>query len=317
MEAPKPQDLTQAMAEALIGDLLRERRTERRWRWGFRVLFIGGSIVVSLLYFLLWAPQFGWRIGPIGDVVGVVRIDGEINQGSLASAERVVPALKKAFESPHVKAVVLAIDSPGGSPGESERIYRAMEGLKAENPKPVIAVVGNVGASAAYLIALHADKVYASQYSLVGSVGAVLAGWDLHRAAERLDVSQRLYASGPLKAMLSPFQPLTELADVKARALIGEIGEVFVDEVKRRRGDKLSAAANVASGEVWLGPDAKRLGLIDEIGTLEEVIRGGWNLNWYDFGPRRQSGLFVAETRSDLISEIVERVISHVRFQIR
>jgi protease-4 len=305
------------MAEALIGDLLRERRTERRWRWGFRVLFIGGSIAVSLLYFLLWAPQFGWRIGPIGDVVGVVRIDGEINQGSLASADRVVPALKKAFESPHVKAVVLAIDSPGGSPGESERIYRAMEGLKAENPKPVIAVVGNVGASAAYLIALHADKVYAGQYSLVGSVGAVLAGWDLHRAAERLDVAQRLYASGPLKAMLSPFQPLTELADVKARALIGEIGEVFVDDVKRRRGDKLSAAANVASGEVWLGPDAKRLGLIDEIGTLEEVIRGGWNLNWYDFGPRRHSGLFVAETRSDFISEIVERVISQVRFQIR
>jgi protease IV len=167
------------------------------------------------------------------------------------------------------------------------------------------------------LIALHADKVYAGQYSLVGSVGAVLAGWDLHRAAERLDVLQRLYASGPLKAMLSPFQPLTEAADVKARALIREIGEVFVDEVKRRRGDKLSVAANVASGEVWLGPDAKRLGLIDEIGTLEEVIRGGWNLNWYDFGPRRQSGLFVAETRSDLISEIVDQVISHARFQIR
>ena len=317
MEAPKSQDLTQAMAETLIGDLLRERRTERRWRWGFRVLFIGGSIVVSLLYFLLWAPQFGWRIGPIGDVVGVVRIDGEISQGSLASAGRVVPALKKAFESPHDKAVVLGIDSPGGSPGESERIYRAMEGLRAENPKPVIAVVGNVGASAAYLIALHADKVYAGQYSLVGSVGAVLAGWDLHRAAERLDVSQRLYASGPLKAMLSPFQPLTEVADVKARALIREIGEVFVDEVKRRRGDKLSAAADVASGEIWLGPDAKRLGLIDEIGTLEEVIRGGWNLNWYDFGPRRQSGLLVAETRSDLISEIVDQVISHARFQIR
>lgn len=317
MEAPKSQDLTQAMAEALIGDLLRERRTERRWRWGFRVLFIAGSIVVSLLYFLLWAPQFGWRIGPIGDVVGVVRIDGEIKHGALASAERVVPALKRAFESPHVKAIVLAIDSPGGSPGESERIYRAMEGLKAEYRKPVIAVVGNVGASAAYLIALHADKVYAGQYSLVGSVGAVLAGWDLHRAADRLDVSQRLYASGPLKAMLSPFQPLTEAADVKAQALIREIGEVFVDEVKRRRGDKLSTAADVASGEVWLGPDAKRLGLIDEIGTLEEVIRGGWNLNSYDFGPRRQGGLFVADAGNDVISEIVDRLVSHARLQVR
>jgi protease-4 len=317
MGAPQPQALTEAMAEALIADLLRERRTERRWKWIFRMVFIGGSVVLSLLYFFLWAPQFGWRIGPIGDVVGVVRIDGEISQGSPASAARVVPALKKAFESPHVKAVVLAIDSPGGSPGEAERIYRAMEGLKAEHRKPVIAVVGNVGASAAYLIALHADRIYAGQYSLVGSVGAVLAGWDLHRAAERLDVSQRLYASGPLKAMLSPFQPVTEAADTKARALIREIGEVFVGEVKSLRGEKLSSAADVATGEIWLGPDAKRLGLIDEIGTLEEVIRGGWNLNWYDFGPRRPAGLLGVEAAGDLLAQIVERTLARTDLSLR
>ncbi len=317
MGAPQPQALTEAMAEALIADLLRERRTERRWKWIFRMVFIGGSVALSLLYFFLWAPQFGWRIGPIGDVVGVVRIDGEISQGSPASAARVVPALKKAFESPQVKAVVLAIDSPGGSPGEAERIYRAMEGLKAEHRKPVIAVVGNVGASPAYLIALHADKIYAGQYSLVGSVGAVLAGWDLHRAAERLDISQRLYASGPLKAMLSPFQPVTEAADTKARALIREIGEVFVGEVKRLRGEKLSSAADVATGEIWLGPDAKRLGLIDEIGTLEEVIRGGWNLSWYDFGPRRPAGLLGVEALDDLLAQIVERTLARTDVRLR
>jgi protease-4 len=305
------------MAETLIADLLRERRTERRWKWTLRGLFVGGSIVVSLLYFFLWAPQFGWRIGPVGDVVGVVRIDGEISHGSAASAARVVPALKKALESPRVKALVLAIDSPGGSPGEAERIYRALESLRAEHRKPVIAVVGNLGASAAYLIALHADKIYAGQYSLVGSVGAVLAGWDLHRAAERLEVSQRLYASGPLKSMLSPFQPVTEAADAKARALIRDIGEVFAGEVRRLRGEKLSTAVDVGSGEIWLGPDAKRLGLIDEIGTLEEVIRGGWNLNSYDFGPRRQGGLLVAEAGNDLISEIVNRVVAHARLQVR
>jgi protease-4 len=305
------------MAEALIADLLRERRLERRWKWVTRTILIGGSLALSLLYFVLWAPQLGWRVGPIGDVVGVVRIDGEIAQGSPASSERLVPALRRAFESPRVKAVVLAIDSPGGSPGEAERIYRALESLRSQHGKPVIAVVGNVGASAAYLIALHADKIFAGQYSLVGSVGAVLAGWDLHRAAERLDVSQRLYASGPLKSMLSPFQPVTEAADAKARALIREIGEVFVSEVKKVRGDKLSSEVDVGSGEVWLGPDAKRLGLIDEIGTLEEVIRSRWNLDSYDFGPRRQGGLFTAETRKELVSEIVDRVISQTRFQIR
>ena len=144
MESPKSTDLTQAMADALVADLLRERRYERRWKWITRTLFIGGSLALSILYLFLWAPQLGWRVGPIGDVVGVVRIDGEITQASPASADRVVPALRKAFESPRVKAVILAIDSPGGSPGEAERIYRAMESLRAEHGKPVVAVISSV-----------------------------------------------------------------------------------------------------------------------------------------------------------------------------
>jgi len=317
MEAPKSQDLTQAMAEALIGDLVRERRTERRWRWGFRVLFIGGSIVVSLLYFLLWAPQFGWRLGPVGDVVGVVRIDGEINRSSLASADRVVPALRRAFESPRVRAVVLAIDSPGGSPGEAERIYQAMEGLRREHGKPVVAVISSLGASAAYMIALHADKIYAGQYSLVGSIGAVLASWDLHRAAERLGVSQRLYSSGSLKGMLSPFQPMTAEADAKARALIDGIGDIFVVEVRKARGKKLSDDANIGTGEVWLGPDARALGLVDEIGTLEEVVRSGWKLDVYDFGPRRRGGLLSVEAAGDLLAELVGRLLIPSGMELR
>jgi len=316
MDGWNPQDVTHAVAEALIRDLLRERRSERRWRWALRTLLISGSLILSLLYFFLWAPQLGWRLGPVGDVVGVVRIDGEIAQGSLASADRVVPALQKAFMSSRVRAVVLAIDSPGGSPGEAERIYREIDGLRAEHRKPVIAVISNMGASAAYLIALHADKIYAGKYSLVGSIGAVLAGWDLHRAADRLDVSQRLYASGPLKAMLSPFQPLTPEADAKARELIDGIGAVFEGEVRRIRGSKLSDGAHIATGEVWLGTEARALGLVDGIGTLEEVIRNEWQLASYDFGPRRPAGLLSLAAAGDLVAEVVGRAVSgsHLRF---
>lgn len=317
MDAPKAHELTNAMAEMLIRDLLRERRSERRWRWALRTLLIGGSLILSLLYFVLWAPQLGWRLGPVSDVVGVVRIDGEIAQGSLASADRVVPALQKAFMSSRVRAVVVAIDSPGGSPGEAERIYREIDGLRAEYGKPVIAVISNIGASAAYLIALHSDKIYAGKYSLVGSIGAVLAGWDLHRAANRLDVSQRLYASGPLKAMLSPFQPLTAEADAKARDLIDGIGAVFEGEVRRIRGSKLGDGARIATGEVWLGTEARALGLVDGIGTLEEVIRNEWHLTSYDFGPRRPAGLLSLEAAGDLVAELLGRAISgsHLRFR--
>jgi len=317
MDSSRPGDLTQAMAEVLISDLLRERRLERRWRWIARTLLIGGTLVLSLLYFFLWAPQLGWRLGPVGDVVGVVRIDGEIAQGSLASADKVVPALQKAFMSSRVRAVVLAIDSPGGSPGEAERIYREIEGLRAEHGKPVVAVISNMGASAAYLIALHADKIYAGKYSLVGSIGAVLAGWDLHRAANRLEVSQRLYVSGPLKAMLSPFQPLTPEADAKARDLIDGIGGVFEDEVRKIRGKRLGDRARIATGEVWLGTEARALGLVDGIGTLEEVIRTEWQLTSYDFGPRRPAGLLSLEAAGDLVAEIVGRAVSSSSLRFR
>lgn len=317
MDSPKLNDLTHAMAEALIADLLRERRLERRWKWIARTLFFGGSLVLSLLYFHLWAPQLGWRMGPLGDVVGIVRIDGEITQASPASAEGVVRALRRAFESPRVRAVVVAIDSPGGSPGEAERIYRAMESFRAEHGKPVVAVISNVGASAAYLIALHADKIYAGRYSLVGSIGAVLAGWDLHRAAERLEISQRLYSSGPLKAMLNPFQPTSPEADAKARQLTRGLGDAFVAEVRRLRGARLSEGADVASGEVWLGSDARTLGLVDGIGTLEEVIRNDWRLNWYDFGPRKGGGLLSMETVADFVHGVVERSLPRLDAKLR
>lgn len=317
MTSPAVSDLTQAMAEALVADLLRERRFERRWKWVTRTILIGGSLALSLLYFFVWAPQFGWRVGPIGDVVGVVRIDGEIAQASFASADRVVPALRRAFELPRVKAVVLAIDSPGGSPGEAERIYRAMESLRAEHGKPVVAVISNVGASAAYLIALHCDKIYAGRYSLVGSIGAVLAGWDLHRAAERLEVSQRLYSSGPLKAMLSPFHPATPEADAKAKVLVGDLGQAFVGEVRKHRGTRVSDGTDISTGEVWLGSEAHALGLVDQIGTLEEVIRNDWRLNWYDFGPRRGVGLLSVESVGELLASVLEQILSSAHLQLR
>jgi protease IV len=141
--------------------------------------------------------SLGWRAGPLGDVVGVVRIEGEISAGGVASANRIVPALQQAYESRNVKAVVISIDIPGGAPVEAERIYRAIDALKAsEIKRPIVAVINNMGASAEYMIALHADKIYAGQYSLVGSVGAVLTGWDFSRAISRVDVAQRVYASG-------------------------------------------------------------------------------------------------------------------------
>ena len=163
-----------------------ERRSERRWRMLFQGLVFGLPVLLGVVYLLFFVSSTGFRWGPFGDVVGIVRIEGQIATNERASADRIVPALEKAFANPNVKAAVLSIDSPGGAPVESERIYTSIDSLKRKYGKPVVAVINNLGASAAYMVALHADRIVAGKYSLVGSIGAIMAPWQLDRAIARI-----------------------------------------------------------------------------------------------------------------------------------
>ncbi|MEO8152379.1 MAG: S49 family peptidase [Rhizobacter sp.] len=271
-------------------EMANERRQERRWRMITRVLIFGLPVLLGLVYTIFIVGFLGSsNSGPKDDNVGVVRIDGEIGAEQLASAKNVIAALKRAFESPKTKAVVLAIDSPGGAPVEAERINDALADLKKKHPKQVVAVISNTGASAAYMIAMHADKIYAGKYSLVGSIGVIVSGWDLHRALQKFDVSQRVYASGPLKSMFNPFEPMSAAADAKASGLVTQMGKAFATELVAKRGKHLKVGTDYATGEVWDGEEAKALGLIDDIGTLDQVVGATWGVSTYDFGPRRSN----------------------------
>lgn len=132
-----------------------------------------------------------------------------------------------------------------------------------------------------------AERVVAGRYSLVGSIGALMEGWQVDRALNRLEVSQRLYVSGKLKAFLNPFGPLSPEADAKANSMVKQIAGTFLDEVKRKRGAGLDPATDYATGEVWVGDEAQRLGLVDSIGTIDGTIDETWGLKAKDFGPRQ------------------------------
>lgn len=288
----------------------RERRSERRWRMFFQAAFFGVPLLLSVVYMLFALGASGFSFGPLTETVGLVKISGEISSKGLASADKVVPAMEEAFAHPRVRAVVISIDSPGGSPAEAERIYKAMGALRARHQKPVVAVISGTGASAAYMIAMHADSIHAASYSLVGSIGAVMTGWDFHRAMDRLEVAQRVYASGNLKAMLNPFAPNTPEADAKARALVSGLGGAFVAEVHRMRGSRLKRGVDFGTGEVWGGYEAKELGLVDSVNTLEEVVAAKWpGLRVHSFGPRLGSGFgsLFAESGMD-VGGLIERV---------
>jgi protease-4 len=272
-----------------------ERKSERRWRMLFQALVFGFPVVLGVVYLLFFLSSTGFRWGPFGDVVGVVRIEGPIASNERASAESIVPLLEKAFANPNVKAVVLSIDSPGGAPVESERIYTAIGSLKRK-----------------HLIALHADKIVAGKYSLIGSIGAIMAPWQLDRAIAKFDVTQRVYASGKLKSFLNPFTPVSPEVDLKAQKLVDQLGTFFLDEVKARRGSRLKQGIDVATGEVWPGPEAKDLGLVDSVGTLDEYVSATWGMRTYDFGPSAQGLQLLNRTLQDALVGSVQRLASTI-----
>jgi protease-4 len=306
-------------AQAQQAEMARERQSERRWRTFTRVVFFGLPLLCGLAYTLFVFNYLGGGTGsPHKESVGIVRIHGEIGAEETASAKNVIAALTKAFESSKTKAVVLAIDSPGGAPVEAERINDALAALRKKHDKPVVAVIGNMGASAGYMVAMHAEKIYAGKYSLVGSIGAIVSAWDLHRAMARLDVSQRTYASGPLKSMLNPFEPMSPAADAKARGLVAQMGQAFASDLAQARGQRLLPGTDYATGEVWGGEEAKAIGLVDEIGTLDQVVLANWGVGMHDFGPRENNGFgLLGQAMESAAHSLARALVAQTRLEVR
>lgn len=302
-------EMETVIGRELLADLLRERNSERNWRNFKRIVVSGSFVVLFGIYVGFYMTNMGYKIVPNSDIVGVIRVTGAIEEGApTASADAVIPVMAKAFSKPNVKAIVVAIDSPGGRPGESERIYNYMDAKKKETGKPVHCVIGNTGASAAYMIAAHCDKIYAGKYSIVGSIGAILQGWDFHKVVERFEVQRKVYASGTLKGMLDPWSTPTAEADAKAQDMVNTMGQRFAKEVRDLRGDKLSKSVNLFTGEVWTGEQAKALGLVDEVNTLDTVVKENWHLGYHDFGPTKASGGFSLPFLSSVTDSVVESV---------
>lgn len=253
-------------------EYFREQKHERRWRTIRRVflsVMIFGGI---LLYAGTLAGSLGYRLLPTSESVAVVPISGVIAPNTEASADSVIIVLDRLFQTDNVRGIVLLIDSGGGSPTEAERITRFINRAQEETGKPVIAACASMCASAAYLIAIHADRLYAGEYSWTGSIGAIMKGWDVNNVLERFDIDQRVFASGPLKDLMNPYVAMSAEMGDKVQALVDDTANVFQEEVKLLRGDRLATDRDLFTGEVWTGRESLALGLIDELGTLETII---------------------------------------------
>jgi signal peptide peptidase SppA len=168
---------------------------------------------------------------------GVIGTSGRFNNAiNLANLEEKIIS---AFDVYNVKAVALTINSPGGSPVQSELIVMRIRELSKEKEIPVYAFAEDVAASGGYMLALAGEEIYAHKASIVGSIGVINSGFGYPAAIEKLGIERRVYTAGESKSMLDPFKPEVE-KDVKLiKALLKEIHEFFKDFVKEARGDKL------------------------------------------------------------------------------
>jgi protease-4 len=235
----------------------RLRRSRATWRVLF---FLALAIVVVAV-----VGRFAIEKGGVGDRIARVNIDGTIFTDS--ERQRTFEAIG---EDPLVKAVIAVINSPGGTTAGGEEIYEALSALRAQ--KPVVAVINELGASAAYMAAIGTERIYARRLSLVGSIGVLYQHVDAGKLLATIGVDLDKVQTGPLKAEPDIDEPMTGAVRQSLQSLVDDSFAWFVDVVAERRGLPRPEVLLIADGRIVTGRQAAGLGLIDDVGGESDAI---------------------------------------------
>lgn len=248
---------------------LEQQRKEQRWRWFWRVVWLGVALT------MVWATieTVPSATAPVKPHTALVEIRGEIAAETDSSADSLTTALRSAFEDSGARAVVLRINSPGGSPVQAGLVNDEIRRLKALHKKPVYAVCEEMCASAAYYIAVAADRIYVDKASMVGSIGVLMDGFGFVGIMDKLGVERRLMTAGENKGMLDPFSPRNPRQDSFAQSMLDQIHQQFIHVVRQGRGKRLKETPDTFTGLFWNGQQAVDLGVADSLGSLDQVAR--------------------------------------------
>ncbi|NWG87226.1 MAG: S49 family peptidase [Hydrogenophilaceae bacterium] len=254
--------------ERLLLEQIKEQRKGRRWSIFFRSLFF---VWLFLVLMMIAAKEDGDLT--TGPHTALIDIQGEIGGGEVV-ADDVLVALNNAFEDKRSKAVVLRINSPGGSPVAAGIIYDEIRRLRTKYPQtPVYSVVDDLCASGGYYIAAATDRIYVDKASLVGSIGVLMDGFGFTETMKKMGVERRLLTAGENKGFLDPFSPEDPQQVAHAKAMLAEIHQQFILAVRQGRGKRLKETPEMFSGLVWNGAKSIELGLADGLGSLDYVAR--------------------------------------------
>ncbi len=255
------------------------------------------------------------RFRPKGDVIPVVRMSGAIMSGgsplrpalNLAS---VAGPLQKAFSFKDSPAVAIVVNSPGGSPVQSRLIYQRIRDLAVEKKKKVHIIVEDAAASGGYMIACAGDDITADPSSIVGSIGVVSSSFGFVEALDKLGVERRLYTAGSNKAVLDPFSPQKDSDVEHLKELQLDIHGIFIELVKKSRGDRLSDDPDLFTGLFWTGGRGLELGLVDSIGDLRGTLKRLYGRDTKMKLIEAKKGLFGRSSIFGICDQIADRVVA-------
>lgn len=261
-----PDFMAQVMQEFII-----EQRRRRRWGIFFKLLIVA---ILALIVLSFCTGNGSDSISKDKPHTALINLDGEIMADAPFSADNVVGALQQAFSDEGTKAVILRINSPGGSPVQAAYIYNAIMRLRQQHPKvPVYAVCTDICASGAYYVASAANDIYANPASLVGSIGVIMEGFGFNDAIKKLGVSRRVIIAGKNKDFMDPFSAMSPNDKVFAQNMVEQVHQQFIAAVEQGRGNRLHKTPDIFTGLAWTGEQAKTLGLIDDFASAGDVAR--------------------------------------------
>ncbi len=261
----KEQQASEQLAQ-IAKEFVRQNKSKSRWRIFFLFIVLIYFSITSYIA-ITSSNIMGNFIKKEQPFVSEVLLTGEVSQSGKINADDSIALLQEAFSAENAKAVIIRLNSPGGSPVQAYRIRDAIKRLSKHYDKKVFVAIEDICASACYLIASVADGIYANKSSIIGSIGVVLSSFGAVDAIKKIGIDRRLYTAGKYKGMLDVFSPENKyINNYIKQEILAKSHKIFIDTIRQGRGNKLAKDDNIFTGLVWLGDKSKKLGLIDGIG---------------------------------------------------
>lgn len=261
----------QQLVNQIILEFMREKRRKRIWRWIIRFVVI---LLMILIYFKCSNSFDDYKKTRDKSHVGLLDLNGNIFDSQAANADYFSKGLDAAYKSKGLKALIIRINSPGGSPVQADYMFNSLQYYRKSYPDiKIYAVCVDICASAAYYIAAGADEIYASESSMVGSIGVLYNGFGFVDSLQKLGITRRLQTAGSNKGFMDPFSPTDAKQQAMLQTMLDEVHAQFINKVKLGRGSRIKIDEQTFSGLIWTGTQAKERGLIDGFASSGQLAR--------------------------------------------